>query len=65
MGSLIELRVAISWPRVNMSAGEEMTYLEPLNVVTGLKTFDVILPSLKGKEAEESKAHPFKIIRHT
>lgn len=42
-----------------------MAYLEPLNAVTGLKTFKVILPSLKGKAAEKSKAYPFEIIRHT
>jgi hypothetical protein len=63
MGSLMELYVTISWQRIDITVSQEMRYLEPVNVVTGLKTFEVILQPLKGKGVQQSKTDPFKIIR--
>jgi hypothetical protein len=45
-------------------AADEARRLEPLSQVIGLKTFEVNLPSLKGKEVQKGK-YPFSVIRRT
>jgi hypothetical protein len=50
--------------KLDLTASEETKRLEPLSQVIGLKTFEVNLPRLKGKEVQKGE-HPFRVIRRT
>jgi len=63
MQALRRLFVRISWPHTELSAAEEVRILEPLSLVTGLKTFEVNLPPVRGKEPDLSEDAAFQIIR--
>jgi hypothetical protein len=72
MGSLQRLWVRIVWPR-QLYDSEERRFLEPLWIMTRMKTFEVSLPPLKDKEndfrryeeKEWGKEVPFRIVRRS
>jgi hypothetical protein len=70
MGALQRLWLRISWPKEALYDNEEKRYLEPLWILTHMKTFEVSLPQLKDKEKpwgdeKKGKKVPFHIIRRS
>ena len=67
MGALQRLWLRLSWPKEALYDSEEKKYLEPLWLLTHMKTFEVSLPPLKDKEKAWgklwAKETPFKVIR--
>jgi hypothetical protein len=64
MKSLQHIWCRISWFKLDLYAVEEAKRLEPLSQMMGLKTFEVNLPRLKGKEVQRGE-HPFHVTRRT
>jgi hypothetical protein len=67
MGALQRLLLRLSWPKEALYDCEEKKYLEPLWLLTHMKTFEVSLPPLKDKEKAWgklwAKETPFRVIR--
>jgi hypothetical protein len=66
MKSLQELNAVIVWPRIMPSWQHELRLLEPLRMVTGLRTFDVQLVELtkeaKGVDPKVKYKHLGKVV---
>jgi hypothetical protein len=62
MLALDEVRMRFSWPEISKSAQEELRILEPLQLVTGLKTFEVTMPFLRNLNIKDRNNLPFRII---
>lgn len=62
MLALEEVRMRFSWPQLSKSAGEELRILEPMQLVTGLKVFEVTMPSLRNINIKNRDDMPFRIV---
>lgn len=51
-----------SWPEMSKSVGEELRILEPMQLVTGLKLFEVTMPSLRNINIKDRDGMPFRIV---
>jgi hypothetical protein len=51
-----------SWPDMSKSAHEELRVLEPMKLVTGLKLFEVTMPTLRNFNIKERDDMPFQIV---
>jgi hypothetical protein len=68
MEALQNLWLRLSWPKKALYDAEEKKYLEPLWLMTNMKTFEVSLPPLRDKEKPWDKKMwgsepPFKVTR--
>lgn len=62
MVALQEVRMRFSWPEMTKFAREELRVLEPLQLVTGLKLFEVTMPSLLNVDIKDRDDLPFRIV---
>lgn len=51
-----------SWLEISKSASEELRILEPLQLVTGLKAFEVTMPFLRNLNIKDRNDSPFRIV---
>lgn len=63
MKSLQEVWAWMSWHRLEFSPVEEARLIEQLHQVRQLKTFEVSLPALRGKEAKRKYEQLFHVVR--
>jgi hypothetical protein len=62
MLALEEVRMRFSWPEMSKSADNVLKILEPMQLVTGLKVFEVTMPSLRNVIVKNRDAIPFRIV---
>jgi len=62
MVALQEVRMRFSWPEMTKFAREELRILEPLQLVTGLRLFEVTMPSLINVDIKDREDLPFQIV---
>ncbi len=62
MVALQEVRMRFSWPEMTKFAREELRVLEPLQLVTGLKLFEVTMPSLLNVNINDRDDLTFRIL---
>jgi hypothetical protein len=62
MLALEEVRMRFSWPEMSKSSGEDLRIMEPMQLVTGLKLFEVTMPSLRNINIKDRDGMPFRIV---